>query len=618
MKFPFDNLFQRVRRNLTMWNYARSQNRVQRAVAVLSSHARHEMPRASWFVQRRVRGAISVLRENHSHFIRNWYEGGFPLLSGDAAWRNQVVQDARFDQNFVNRRELMRRMRNHAQDVPIHKAGQALRRQYVIGTHMPVVTSLASDDGLDNYRPGKKSWRALAEEVWHEMIDDAGLNGESLFSMLNVGLDCKGNDGDVGYLKTSKPKIISLPNGRSVKVDRPCYQMVEAHRVETPFDKFAEEGRSVIDGVAFMPVTVPVVGNPGATRSTLKRIGYWVRDAVDLTAFKDSYTFVPNEGIEFIYSPNRVAQVRGISDYYAVETTLSKLRDMLTLEFRAQEVQSQFALFITNGAGQVVTPKMQETFGALNIQVSKDASGAPIATVADIEKVRAVYKEIFGGETAVGRTGDTMMPMAPTRPSEATMNLWQYLIDCYCVGARLPRCLVFPKTSAGGKSQGTEVRAELDSANSGFIGEFNANWKPFIKRTWVYFIGWAIKNDPRLVDAPADWQHIEVSPPRSVLVDAGYDSAATIAEMQEGITNTHYIAQALGTTEDRLIQMSVNSLLKLKKACAIASHATPEEIKNLTVKPEEVRQSLSEVVKNFAADKAADNVAAGNQLEPAI
>ena len=78
-----------------------------------------------------------------------------------------------------------------------------------------------------------------------------------------------------------------------------------------------------------------------------------------------------------------------------------------------------------------------------------------------------------------------------------------------------------------------------------------------------------------------------------MLVDAGYDSKATIAELQEGITNTHVIAQSLGTTEDKLIGMAVNSVLKLKKACAIASKHTTDKIE---VRPEEVRQSLAQTM----------------------
>jgi len=106
-----------------------------------------------------------------------------------------------------------------------------------------------------------------------------------------------------------------------------------------------------------------------------------------------------------------------------------------------------------------------------------------------------------------------------------------------------------------------------------------------------------------VADPPADWKSVEVSPPRSVLVDVGYDSAATIAELAAGITNTHFIAQNLGTTEDRLIEMSVRSIVKLKRACNEAS-GKPNAV--ITVDPQEVRQSLAEVMKNMATLKGAD------------
>ena len=337
------------------------------------------------------------------------------------------------------------------------------------------------------------------------------------------------------------------------------------------------------------------------------RIGYWVKDSSSAWASEDDYALIPVDGCALIYSPNRVNQIRGLSDYYAGETTLAMIEDLLKLELKAQEVQSNLTVFITNGAGQIVDTKTQATLGALGIRVTKDDAGNPVVTSSDIEKAKEVYSKIWGGETFVGRTGDTLGFLAPNRPAEATLNLWEYLINIWCAAAKVPRILVFPKSSRG---QGTEVRAELDKANSAFIGEFNLNWKPVIHRVWNYFVGWAIQNDARLINAPVDWQSIEVSPPRSVLVDAGYDSAAMIAELAAGITNLHFIAQRLGTTRKKLIEASVSDIYLLKKACAIASK---EPFDNIKVTAEEVRQSLAEVVKNLAAMKTADAAKANSQ-----
>ena len=46
------------------------------------------------------------------HAARNWYEGGWPLWTGGAeSYLPSLVQDARWDQNYVTRREMLRRMR---------------------------------------------------------------------------------------------------------------------------------------------------------------------------------------------------------------------------------------------------------------------------------------------------------------------------------------------------------------------------------------------------------------------------------------------------------------------------------------------------------------------------
>ena len=74
------------------------------------------------------------------------------------------------------------------------------------------------------------------------------------------------------------------------------------------------------------------------------------------------------------------------------------------------------------------------------------------------------------------------------------------------------------------------------------------------------------------------------------------------------ITNTHFIAQNLGTTEDRLIAASVKSVWKLKKACNVQS-GTPNA--PIEIRPEEVRQSLADTL---PIDTAKEN---NNALTPA-
>ena len=564
--------------------------REARSLHILSNTSKKDMENAGWIKRFQVKSALRTLRKDiWKNEIRNWYEGGFPLLTGDQSWLNQVVQDARFDQNFVTRRELMRRMRNHAQDVPIHKRGLDISRQYVIGSHMPIVTCLANSEDPDE---NGNTWCARAEAVWHEETQNIGLNGESLFQMMSVAHDCKKNDGDVLFVKVFKK--IPMPRraaNSTQEIFAPALQMIEAHRIETPFNKWEREGVDIIDGVQFK--NIQITGPDGSTRTVQQKVGYWVKDTINSLAFTQNYTLIPADQCCFIFSPSRINQIRGISDYYAAKTSIHLLRDLLKLEMRAQERQSDYTYFITNSSGQAFDPEEMRRNGSPGVSVNADGT-----VNLEREKVARMYERMYGGKVVAGRNGDTVQALAPNRPSEATQALWEFLINSYCAAARVPRVLIFPQLMKG---QGTQVRAELDAANSSFVSEFNLCWKPFIH--WVYenFMQWRINNDPRVADAPADWKHIEVSHARSVLVDAGYDSAATIAEMQAGITNLHHIAQDMGTTRQRLIDHSVTDVGMLKVACEKIGKKFGVE-----VSASEVRQSLSDVVKNLAAMKTAD------------
>jgi len=601
---PVQGFLGNITRHVSRVTNVLAQRSERRALAQLSTLHPLALTNGRRSERRAAEKCLRVLSKNHSHAIRNWYEAGFPFLDGTRSWTPSIIQDARYDQNLVTRREMLRRMRYWSQNSGIYKSTVDVRRQYVIGTHAPVITSLSKNT----------AWAEIAEAVFEEMIKTAGIEGEPLYQMLTVGFNVKKHDGDVLFTETSIVAEIPIRQGTKyatkIKKSVPRLQMVEGHRIETPPNRWKDEGLTIVDGVQFQEVEQKLPD--GTARKANVRIGYWVKDAFNGFTNDEAYSFIPVDHCCLVFTPTRVNQIRGLSDFYAGETSLAMLEDLLKLELRAQEVQSNISVFITNGAGQIVNEKTQATLGGLGIKLTKDPTGKPIVTTEDIEKTKEVYKKIWGGEVFVGRTNDTLAFQAPVRPAEATLNLWNHLINLWCAGAETTRVLVFPKSEKG---QGTEVRAELDKFNTSAIGEFNLNWKPLIHRVWKYFIGWAIDNDPRLKNAPEDWENIEVSPPRSVLVDAGYDSASMLAELAAGVTNLHFVAQRLGTTAKRLIKMAVQDIYQLKKACNEISGKADAPIE---VKPEEVRQSLADVVKNLAAMKTAEaaKTTAENQNEP--
>lgn len=589
-----------VRTAANLYSANRAARNEARAVALLAvTH-----PRSIRTQKRAIQRAVETLNRGYKEYlVRNWYESGNPYSDGSRSYLPEVLTDARYDQNQITTREMMRRMRYWEQNSVFVKRGLDISEQYVIGTHMPVVTSLASNP----------DWQTVAENVFHEMCQNAGLKGESLFSMLCVGHRRKNVDGNILFVETSKVAPLTIRAGTKyetqINVMRPCYQMVEAHRIGTPFPMWAQEGLNLFDGVQYKEIETKMPD--GQIRRQLVKTHYWINDSANCFSANTGFTAVPVDNCYYATSPHRVNEPRGVSAFYAAEPTLALLEDLLKLEMRAQEVQSDLTLFITNGAGQIVDKKMQSTLGALNIKVSQDESGNPVVTAQDVDKVKAVYEKIWGGRTAVGRTGDTLTPMAPVRPADATLNLWNFLIESFCAATGFPRILTFAKFAKG---QGTEVRAELVAANDGWIKEFNLIWKPFLQQAWKYFIGWAIKNDQRLANAPADWAHIEVSPPRSVIVDLGYDSAADLAELAAGVNDLHTWAQKRGTTRSKIIKKSVADVFDIKLECAKRAENPEYKKYGITVDAAEVRNNLANVTQALAAAQAAE-AQKQNQLE---
>jgi hypothetical protein len=58
----------------------------------------------------------------------------------------------------------------------------------------------------------------------------------------------------------------------------------------------------------------------------------------------------------------------------------------------------------------------------------------------------------------------------------------------------------------------------------------------FIRRIYEWQTKYEVDKNPKLSGAPADWYAAAIHPPRAPNVDVGYNSAATIAELQQGLT----------------------------------------------------------------------------------
>ncbi len=452
------------------------------------------------------------------HGVRNWYEAGWPGFTGNTSYVPSIVQDQRWDGNYVTRREMMRKMRYWSQNSPLCEAILSVGERYTVGSAGLPVSFYPTEDA-------ENSWYERADAVVHEWFQHCGWNDESMSTLLKVGYRCQRVDGDVFYLKTRKQLPLVIGN-RTLMVPKPVLQMVEAHRVESPWNRWEEEGHHMIDGVQFK-----VVKNGDA--DLLEKTGYWTRNGAGSFEQNDSWYEIPANVVFHLFNPTRANQYRGLSDFHAVEVNLHKLEDLLEIEMKAQNAQSIRAVGIETASGQAASP-LDKRLELINASTGKCAP-AP----ANLDTINQQRFETFRKETGAYvyglKTGEKTHFDAPTRPADATLNLWEYLTNSICAGVKAPRCLVFEKISgASARSQGTEVRAQLDSADAFYKGDFQ-KWKTFIREAVIYFMEWAIKNDYRVSDPPANWRDcIHIHQPEACNVDVGNNASAQLMMLAAG------------------------------------------------------------------------------------
>ena len=473
------------------------------------------------------------------HATRNWYEGGWPLWTGGAeSYLPSLVQDARWDQNYVTRREMLRRMRYWSQNSAIVEAILSVGERYTVGASGLHVHFYPNDDLSQDT---DDSWYERADAVVCEWFGNCGWNGETMQQLLKIGYRDQKVDGEVFYLKTRKAMPLNLKDGlrsRSISVQKPCLQIIEAHRVESPWNQFEQENRTLIDGVQFEKVQID-------GREMFKPVGFWARSGASSFEQQDSWHLILKDDIWQMRNVTRADQPRSVSDFYSVEVTINKLEDTLEIEDKAHASQSVRALAIESASGQAssVTDKKIEL---INSFIGKGVIPAPNEEWC---KRQEAYRKETGAYVYGLKTGEKVHFDTPTRPGEQTLNLIELRINFICAGSHSPRCLVLQKISGGSaKSQGTEVRAELDSADK-FYKEDCQKWINFTKDAVAWFMEWAVNNDPRVADPPSDWRScLHVQQPEACNVDVGYTTQSNMMLLAAGVIDYEMFHGPMGVS----------------------------------------------------------------------
>lgn len=434
--------------------------------------------------------------------IFNRYEGGQRWSTGNRSWiPSWGNRDARFDADSVTREELVRKSRYFERNNAILNRLADLFEQFTVGPN-GLQFIPASDNEAWNER------RKAAWDQWCKFCDVSSLHGFG--TIQSLAARCWFIDGEVFIQKTyGESKIPGQPAAR------PRIQIIEAHRVATP--PTATDGKNLVDGIELDDRGRPVA--------------YWVRTTAALGQ-DTTYKRYPADEIIHIFEPSRPGQYRGLPFVYPVLNDLHDLDDLQILEMDAAKDAAQVTNVITNTAGE---PSKSNLLRNRMGQTNQTSQGT------DIDQNRTNYiKKVFRAQPLFLKRGEGFEQHASQRPSVAVQQYWDYLAWKICAGVGISKLLVFPASI-----QGTVARGDYDIACA-FFGARSAVLAAAFGRIYEWVTEWDVANDRTLADKPGNWKAYTVQTPRKINVDVGRNSAAMLAELEQGATTYAEIYGPLG------------------------------------------------------------------------
>jgi len=488
-------------------------------------------------------------------------------------------RDARFDANQFTRYEMARKIRDHQRNVWLIRRLQSLYSQYSVGPNGLSVTPASSD----------VEWNKRMEDAYAQWCESPSRD-----SALPMGeqhqliADTTHIDGGCFMVLTSRKP------GRGQSV--PAIQLIEGHRVATPGGQvFAYGGgnspSNVVDGVQ-----IDANGRP---------VGYHIRDSFD----GEDYAYRPiydplrpgGGGVLHIYDPDRIGMYREITPYHAVLNQTTDLDMLAVLEMDRAKANAEIAYNISTVDGELPDAQnlVRKNYRATTPTGAQDSP--------DAEQLKRLqqFRTVLGARVTATRIGEKMEQFGSESPSASTQWYWKFLIEQICESVNIPVLLVLPESY-----QGTTARGILSDANIWFRDRFFTFARP-ARAAYLHFASWAIYNINELADPPADWKKAIITPPRSVDVDVGRNSAVQLAELAAGITNFDDIAGANGKTARELITKKARNIGLIKQIAAEVGTEMGVEID-----PAEISQPIADVMQKLAlAEQSQAQADAADKVE---
>ena len=409
----------------------------------------------------------------------------------------QRLASARLDATIAERREIVRKARWLEYNNHLLNRLADIFECYTVGSGVPINPSSIDAE-----------WNAKAKKTFEIFAKFPCVNSRMSFSQFQSLVARRWFvDGEC---------FILLTRGDS---GRPRLQLIETHLVATPESLKSEEGRTIIDGIRIDP------SNGG------RPVGYYIGD--DSTG----QLIVPEVAIssEFVIhvsEPMRAGQYRSLPFVTPVINLLHDLDDLHLYEMQCAKDAATFGPFIKTASGEV-DPR---TLRLERVKKTVSASSGASATVDKAE----YYEDIGAGKIRVLQSGDDIVIPSSQRPSVVTQQYWRMVTEQICNGIGIPYVLAFPESLQGTTYRGTlAMAAAMFRARATVLAEAWA-------RIWEWVMRYEIATNAALRPPPADWWNVTMQPPRAPDVDVGYNSAATIAELQAGLTNYDLVYSARG------------------------------------------------------------------------
>ena len=355
---------------------------------------------------------------------------------------------------------------------------------------------------------GDFDWQSLVEAEWDQECDSPEVTGRfSMLESLYIICEALDRDGEIFLIKAKRNGI-------------PKFQIVETHRVETPFNLVSDP--SINDGIKYNKFGVPTI--------------YYVKQS------NGDFTPVPASAMMHVYNPTHASASRAYPPHQHAITNLRDEMDLLSMEKVAAKDNARISRILkTNDLGP--------DNGDIGLGVP-NTSNTPTNTLE--------MNRILGGVTAVLQPNEELVSHQSARPTTAFTGFIEHLRRDSCLGS-LPFEFLADPTKAGGAS----VRLVVAKAGRYFTHRQHIIIKRFLNPYFQYWLGTKINRG----DLPSarNWWKVEWMTPRSVTVDAGRDAVSDRADLEMGRTTIEDDFAARGYQYEKTMRKRAKNFLFLEK-----------------------------------------------------